>query len=172
MVAKTTVADGRPAKEMARNIGDLTGDIATLVELQAKLLMCDVREASRGMVLPAGLTLVGVALLLGGIPILLVALAYAFIEFAGFTFTGAFVLSAVIGIVLGGLALWAASVRVKRKLHVIERSRNELNENMQAVKRMLRQRGRIHVETTHPDTSEPVGAAHTTRTSSPHVVRE
>jgi len=67
--------NGSPPKRVAANFSELASDVARLVELQAAMLKADLvasyRKLTRGIILIAA----GVAVALGSIPVLLMAVA-------------------------------------------------------------------------------------------------
>jgi len=113
---------------------DLVHDVITLIELQFKLLYVDVREvlsrATGGVVLLAAL----VAVLLGCVPVLLVATAELLVAYATWQRPLAyFVVAGVAGLV--ALVVGLLTVRRLRSVGaVLARSHAELLKNLEFVK--------------------------------------
>ncbi len=131
-----------PTRTMANNMSGFASDIATLAELQTKLLVTDLKESAERLVWPVVLAAVGVSFVFSCFPILLVALAYLFVEAGGMYRGWAFLLSGVLGLVLGGAILVPAWLLLRGSFRSLERTRKELSENIRWVKQALQRSGR------------------------------
>jgi len=126
-------------------IGNLAGfgaDVASLAELQTKLLTLEVKEGTGKATLPLlGLGL-GVALIFGGLPVLifgvgsLIAEAFSVRQSVGLTFT------ALVTLALAGLLTWLGVRGVGKSFGGFTRSREELTRNIAWVKTVLVYSGR------------------------------
>jgi len=91
---------------------------------------------------PVVLAGVGVSCVFSCFPILLVALAYLFVEAGGMYRGWAFLLSGVLGLVLGGAILVPAWLLLRGSFRSLQRTRKELSENIRWVKQVLQRSGR------------------------------
>jgi len=147
MVAQATVNGCEPipsaAEGVSKNLGEFVGDVMSLGEMQAQLFAIDAKEASSKSVVPAICGLGGLVLLLGSIPILLLAIGWCLINRAGFPADLAFLTSFVIGLLAAaGLALFAWQ-RLKTVVPIMMRSSEELSQNLRWIKHALQKRRRM-----------------------------
>jgi TM2 domain-containing membrane protein YozV len=144
MVDQATMNNGRnaaPAAAMTRNMSDLTSDIASLAELQARLILLDAKESMTRITTPLVLAVIGGALLLGSLPVLLLAIA-AGLVLLGLGSAAALLIAFLIGAVLGAIALAIAWYRLRNALVAFQRSRKELVQNIRWIKGALSAAGR------------------------------
>lgn len=135
----TISSNGKSASRMAaKGIAGLTHDVVTLAELQVKLAACDAKEMVRGLILPIVLAVIMVVTLLGAMITCFFAVAYALVEGAEWSQTAAFAASAGGGLVVVALLGCVAWYLVRDSIRTLERSRNELSENLKALKAMLK----------------------------------
>ncbi|MEQ8791387.1 MAG: phage holin family protein [Pirellulaceae bacterium] len=125
------------------NVTELLHDITTIAELQAKLTMCDMQSSLRQARLPLAVGVSAVVLLLGAVPIGLTAAAESLVQYAEWTRPLAYLtvsgIAAAISIVM--LALGGQALR--RSSEPLQRSREELAENVRWIRRALRAHGRL-----------------------------
>lgn len=142
-MAYQTQVDNRAngAAEFGENVSGLAHDVTSLVELQVRLLAVDLRDAKRRSGPAIGLVLGGVVLLLGCVPVLLFAAAHTLIEFAGWPASGAYALAALAGLVLGALLGYVGWKKLMNAAGTLARSRDELSETLQWLKRALKPNG-------------------------------
>jgi hypothetical protein len=144
MVDQATMNNGRnatPAAAMTRNMSDLTSDIASLAELQTRLFLLDVKESMTRIATPIVLAVIGGALLLGSLPVLLLAIAASLI-LLGIGLATALFIAFLIGTVLGTIALAIARSRLRNAFVAFQRSREELAQNIRWIKGALSAAGR------------------------------
>ena len=67
--------NGSPEKQVVGGIAEFGNDIATLVELQAKLAMADLKESAERALVPMVLIALGLLFLFGALPVLLFGVA-------------------------------------------------------------------------------------------------
>jgi hypothetical protein len=138
--------DGReeaPAAVFARNFSDCARDIVSLAELQSRLLSLDLKQVVRQAAVPAALAGTALAVLLGSVPIMLMTIAYALVDVAGWSRWAAFLLATVIGLILGsGLAAGAYAI-FRNSFNALDRSRKELADNLRWLKEALSVSGRL-----------------------------
>lgn len=129
------------AQHETGRVKQLLADVAELVELQTRLMADDVRTSLAATIKPTMLVVIGIALLIGTVPVLLLALANLLVDqqqwslpLAQFTCAGVTLLLAVS---LGRLALQ----QVKRCASPLQRSLNELEKNLETLREMLVDKG-------------------------------
>lgn len=122
---------------MAQTTGELLLDMLTLAELQAKLLVLDVKQARQVMMPMAIWFVAGTVLLASCLPILLVTIALLLAEITSLSLAQAFLVSLLLGAGVGsGCLLWA-----RRCLHhhspTFQRSQSEWRANASWCKNVL-----------------------------------
>lgn len=127
--------------DVAGRVSELTHDVIELSELQAKLFMLDLKESSQRMRTCLILAIVGICVLLGTIPVALLALAYLLVEQLEWSQAAALGVATLVGIAITAIAIGAAWSIFKRGLMSLERSREELRRNIEWLKSTLRNRG-------------------------------
>jgi len=138
---KAKTADSHRAEGMvdvAESFTGLAHDAVELAELQAQLLKLDVQAAARNGGMSAALLVVGACLLLGCVPVALLALTEVFIAQYGWSRAGALGAAAAIGLAISAGAGAAAWYRLRRALASLQRSRDELNRNIAWLKSNLK----------------------------------
>ncbi len=132
-----------PATEIARSLSDCAHDVVNLAELQTRLLKLDMQESVRQTVAPAGLLAIGLGLLVGSFPLLLMSIAFALVNGAAWPEWAAFLLATVLGLLGGGGLCAGAWWLFRNSVTGLERSRKELTENIQWLKDTLSSSGRM-----------------------------
>jgi len=148
----TTVTNGHesaPAKGMTRNVSELASDVASLAELQTRLLVVDAKESVRRLIPPVVLGALGLALLLGSIPVLLMGVAQLLV-YAGLGPAASLFIAFAIGALIAGLSLLAAWLLLRDSFSTFERSREEFQKNLAWIKDALKQ-GDRNSRTADPD---------------------
>jgi hypothetical protein len=129
--------------DVAASVSDLTHDVIELSELQAKLLILDVKQTSQNARTCLILGAAGACLLLGTVPVALIFLG-ELLDGLGMSRVAGFGVATLVGIALVatlfGLAWW----HVKSGMVSLQRSRDELNRNIAWIKSTLRSRGQTH----------------------------
>jgi hypothetical protein len=124
------------------NLAELTGDVATLAELQAQLGLMDLKESAGKAALPAGGVAAAAGLALGAVPVLLFGVAELIVAYGGMRHAWALVLTSVVALALAGLVAWLAGSRLGKSFESFRRSRDELTRNVAWIKTVLAQSGR------------------------------
>jgi len=135
--------DGRVKTEwpnVATSFSELTHDAIELAELQAKLFALDVKETSQSTKTSLILAIVGSCLLLGTIPIALIALAELLIEQLDWSHAVSYGVATLVGILVSAGILATAFARFRSGLSSMKRSREELSRNIAWIKTSLRSR--------------------------------
>jgi len=125
------------AAGVRNGVGDLMYDVVTLSELQAKLLAVDAREGVEKAKFPLVLLGAGAAFALGASPVLLLALGECLVLWLDWERAPAYVVSALLGAVVGGGLLYAAVQQLGAVTNVFDRSQAEFADNVRWVKYAL-----------------------------------
>ena len=133
------------------NVTDVMHDITHLLELQAKLFATDSKAATRRALLPIVAMVVGVCVLLGCVPVGLLAAAEVVQIEAGLSRPLSLVCAAGAGLILAVALLAVGWWRLRRGFHEFDRSRNELLRNIAWVKQTLRGTHRRTPQSTNHD---------------------
>jgi hypothetical protein len=131
----------RPAEAFQHSMADFAHDVATLGELQARLLVIDAKETGRRAVMPAVLGVSGLVLLLGSVPIALLGIAYVLHEEAQFSLWSALLLTFAGAVVVTGGLLAGAWALTRRSAWPLKRSQEELSRNLGWVMDVLKRKG-------------------------------
>lgn len=143
-MAGQTQVNGSPKRRGAavafrENLSGLLHDVIELGELQTRLLMVDLSEASRGSALAVVFVAVALVLALGSVPVLLLGIGWALVYFAEWTQAAAFVTTALVALMLAAGLTWFAWRKLHRAIGKLSRSRDELATNVAWVKDALKQ---------------------------------
>lgn len=122
---------------LARDVGEFAHDVLTLAELQAQLLVTDLRECSRRGLVPGLVLLAGVALGLSCIPIALVVLSLLLVEVFETSYATGFLLAMIAGAILSALLCVSGWFQFRKRLAVLRRSQEELVRNVRWIKKVL-----------------------------------
>jgi hypothetical protein len=139
--AKVSEHNGSPSaasKGLVGDVGEFAHDVLTLAELQAQLFAADLRQCRQHVLVPSAVLLAGAALGLACFPIALAAAALLVIEIFETTAGSAFLLVAVIGAVISALVCVIGWIGVRRRLAVMQRSKQELVRNLRWIKKVLK----------------------------------
>ena len=138
MVDQATLNREKPASKLGRNVSGYAHDLLTLVELQLRLFGVDLRDGSKTAGLGLAAIVAGALAALGAIPLIFVTIALALIEFADWSQTAAFGLSALIGLISGGGAAYFGWRRLLSAGKTFGRSKAEAVETLRWIKESLR----------------------------------
>ena len=137
------ITNGKPSAKEPNVVASFSGlahDAVELAELQSELLSLDTAAAWRRIRVGVVLTIVGGCLLLGCLPVVLLTIAEALVEFAGWSQTAALAAAGGGGLLVAAGILTVAWFRLKTMLASFERSREELTRNLAWIKSSLRQK--------------------------------
>jgi hypothetical protein len=141
---------------VATSFSGLAHDVIEMGELQAKLFALDVKCTAQRTRTSLLLSVIGICLLLGSVPVALFAVAEVFHEQLGWSQAAGFAAAALIGIAISAGLLATALSRFNSGMVSIERSRDELNRNIAWIKSSLRnQQPAVGCE---PESSRAAGA--------------
>ena len=149
MAGQTTIDESRnqqdaesPAAGVGRNLAGLGHDLISLAELQVQLTACDVREgAAKGGMAVAFLG-GAVVVALGAVPVLIAAVGLMIAELTSLPiYASLFIICGVAFLLAAGAAWWGWN-RAKTAISTFSRTRQELVENINWIKRTLLQQSR------------------------------
>jgi len=132
------MSDESPLNELQSSTRMLAHDVVALAELQLQLFRADGQEMARQAASKLILAAAGVVIAASSLPLLMVGLAYALVELAGFPIWGAMLSSAVIGIIIGAIAVIVGIKRLQPLSGIWQRSTGELRENVEFLKETLK----------------------------------
>ena len=124
------------------SIGELSGDIASLVELQAQLTAIDLKEAVGRVTIPTALLMVAVVVLLASLPVLLIGLGFILATAFSLSQGVAFLMTGLAFIVIAGILGFLAVRGVLTSMQSFRRSREELVRNVSWVRTVIAQSGK------------------------------
>ena len=127
-----------PLSELQSSTRMLVYDIVALADLQLQLFRADGREMARQAAPKLVLAAAGVVIAASSLPLLMVGLAYALVELAEFPIWAAMLSSAVIGIIIGAIAVVVGIKRLQPLSGIWQRSTGELRENVEFLKETLK----------------------------------
>lgn len=123
------------AVQMAAN---LLHNVVCLAQLQLRLMAVDLKQVGARLTAPIAALGIGLLLAVGSIPVALIGIAFLLTDLAHLSRVAAVWITFGVAIVIG-LALVGCSVWWFRRLpHVFDSSRDELAQNVERVKEMLR----------------------------------
>jgi len=129
---------------VATSFAELSHDVIELAELQAKLLAYDVQKTSQNAKIAIALCLIGVCVLLGCIPVVLITIAEVLIATTDLSAAPSYAIATLIGLAVAGGTLAYGLIRFKKGVVALDRSREELHRNIGWLKSTLRNRGQSH----------------------------
>jgi hypothetical protein len=128
-----------PVRTIRRNMAGFAHDVVTLMELQGRLALLDAREAGRRAVFSVAAVVVAGCLLLASLTVGLVALGYLLQQELDLSAAAAFAIAAAIALATTVGLLVFGGYQLRRTWAVFERSRRELSQNLNWMKRTLKQ---------------------------------
>jgi hypothetical protein len=132
------MSDESPLNELQSSTRMLVHDILALTDLQLQLFRADGQEMARQAAPKLVLAAAGVVIAASSLPLLMVGLAYALVELAEFPIWAAMLTSAVIGIIIGAVAVVVGIKRLQPLSGIWQRSTGELRENVEFLKETLK----------------------------------
>jgi len=137
-----TGSNGSPEGRVVGGLADFGNDVATLAELQGKLALIDLKECLDKALIPLALMAVGLVVILGAVPVVLLgaadlvatALKIGPGQAKLLTGGGVLVLAATVAIL--------AALRIGPSLSSFNRSREELSRNLAWIRTVVLYSGR------------------------------
>lgn len=136
-MAETASKSSDSAPGLGKSIGGFAHDMTLLAEMQARLLAVDARDSANRLITPAVLAVLGVAALLGCLPVFLLALAALF-QALGLSTMLSLLVASAIGLALGGLLLILAWLFLRNALQPFLRSANAFHQNVAWLRSILK----------------------------------
>jgi len=133
--------NGRVREEeptVVTSFSELAHDVIELGELQAQLFGHDIKSTTQKTRSSLLLSVIGLCVLLGTIPVILFALAELVVEQLHWPRSAGFAVAAAVGIAVSAGILIAAWKRLSAGLNSMQRSRDELSRNIAWLKSSLR----------------------------------
>jgi len=130
-----------PPRAMARSTSELLHDMATLGELQGKLVLVDLREGVTKLLVPAGLAIMGAGIGLGCVPIALMTLALSLEKLTNLSPPVCFAIAFGVGLLIAAALVIPALATLKTGVHIFDRSLAEWRRNRQWAKETLKRMG-------------------------------
>jgi uncharacterized membrane protein YqjE len=128
-----------PPRAVARSTAEFLHDITTLAELQGKLLVVDLQDGVKKLVISTIMVVLGTIVALGTVPIALAALALTIAYFVPeWPLAAHFGIALLIGLVLAAALAVPALYAIKKNVWMFERTRDEWRKNMQWAKDAMR----------------------------------
>lgn len=135
--------DGQDQEEgVVGNITGFANDVATLVELQAKLASLDFQDCASRAKLPLIATAAGALIVLGSVPVVVGGLGLILAEAFRLSNGLGLLIAGGVVILLAGLVAAFSALRAARSLESFRRTREELGRNLLWLKTVLTYSGR------------------------------
>jgi len=126
--------------DVATSFSELAHDVIELGELQAQLFALDIKSTVKKTSSSVLLTIVGACVLLGSVPVILLALGYLIAELLDWPVSAGLGIAAAVGIAISAGVLLLAWNRLSAGLHSMQRSSEELRRNIAWIKSTLKSR--------------------------------
>jgi hypothetical protein len=125
---------------MASSVRGLAHDAVELGELQAELLVCEIKSAGQQIRVSVVLVLIGISLLLGSTPIGLIAFAELLNAQFQWPPAAGYAIAATVGVLLSAVALLIAYKRIEKGGLSFAQTREELARSIAWIKSQLSKR--------------------------------
>lgn len=137
--AKAVKRDGVPdgaSQGLAWDVGGFANDVLKFAELHSQLLLADVRECGRRVLVPSLLLFGGLILGMACFPIALVAGTFGLVQVMETSHLTAFLLVLIAGAICSVLLVVVGLKQVRQRASVLRRSRDELMRNLRLIKQV------------------------------------
>ena len=139
MVDQETVkSNGSAGKRFGASVTGFAHDLATLVELQFRLLAVDVSDARKSIGPAFALAAGAMLIVLSTLPVLLMAASFGLAAWTGWGNGLSFLTVSLASILVAGICLGLAYRKVQNAKGALDRSKSELKETVRWVKESLR----------------------------------
>jgi hypothetical protein len=132
-VSETNGARRARAAGHDAGVSTLARDVWFLAQLQVQIVVAELQAKLRGLILPTVAVAGALALLLGCVPVLVLALA-ALLAYAGLATSLALLLAALIGMAIAVAVAWGGWYAIREALGGLTESRKELAENLASLR--------------------------------------
>jgi len=139
-----------PPRAVARSTAEFLHDVATLAELQGKLVLVDFQEGMTRLLIEMMMVGIGAIIALGCVPIALATLALTIAATTTLTLPVCFAIALATGLVLACILAIPAALAVKSNIHIFDRSLAEWRRNRQWAKETLRRLAKSPQQRTSP----------------------
>lgn len=126
--------------DVATSFAELAHDVIELGELQGQLFALDVKSTVKKTSSSVLMSIIGLVVLLGTVPVILLALGYLVAELLDWPVSAGLGIAAVIGIAISAGILLLGWNRLRAGLNSMQRSSEELRRNIAWIKSTLRSR--------------------------------
>ncbi len=126
-------------------VGSLTefgNDIATLIELQTKLAMIDLKESSAKAMVPSGMAALGIVLALAALPVALLGAADLLANAMTWSPGTSRLVVALVSVAVAGVLAFLGIKGLSASLQSFQRTREELTRNIQWIRTVIVHSGR------------------------------
>jgi len=137
-----TGSNGSPEGRVVGGLADFGNDVATLAELQGKLTLIDFKECLQKALIPATLVGVGLIVLLGAVPVVLLGAAYLLAAALTIGAAQAMLLTGGVALILAATVIVVAGLRLGPAFSSFNRSREELARNLAWIRTVVLYSGR------------------------------
>jgi hypothetical protein len=161
MVDQASVKDGRsaamgagkgngsPEERLVDGLSECTGDIATLVELQARLAWLDLKEAISHARMAAVLVGLGLVMINAALPVILLGAATVVATVLKISSGAAMLLTGAVVALVAAVVVAVAALRIAPSFSGFRRSSEELRRNIAWIRTVLLYSGRKIPPRTH-----------------------
>jgi len=126
------------------NLAELSGDIATLAELQTKLAVVDMKQVAGAATIPVALIGGGLVMLLAAVPVAMIGASELLADALALTHRGwAYLIVSAVAMALTVLLVLIGLPRLTRSFDSLVHSKEELARNVAWVKTVLANSGRM-----------------------------
>jgi hypothetical protein len=126
-------ADNAPTEPLTELVSGIGQNLTTLIELQIQLAAADLRTAVRRMVPPLGMCATALCIAFAACPILGVAIAELIVRFGHMERGFAYLLVAVVALVISGILVAVAIPLAMKSWSVLDRSKEEFFTNLRSL---------------------------------------
>jgi hypothetical protein len=134
--------NGSPEQRLVGGLSDFANDTATLVELQAKLIWLDLKQAIAQARMAAVLVVCGLVLINAALPVILVGVAAVLAPLLRISTGWALLLTGGVVVVAAAVVVALAARRLPPSFSALRRSSDELSRNVAWLRTVLVHSGR------------------------------
>jgi len=135
--ADGTKRNGTPEAQVVGGIAEFGNDIATLVELQAKLAGADLKESLEKALVPIVLIVIGACSILGAVPVVLFGVAELVAAALKIGTGWALLLTGAVALAIAATVVVVSVLRIPSCFSSLRRSREELTRNLAWIRTIL-----------------------------------
>jgi hypothetical protein len=135
-------SNGSPEGRLVGGIAEFGNDIATLIELQAKLAAADLKASIARAIVPVALIVVGIVAILGAVPVVLFGVADLLASALNISQGWALILTGVVTVVLAAVVAAISAWRLPDCFSSFRRTRDELGRNVAWIRTVILYSGR------------------------------